>query len=76
LSFKYGVRAVAQYNPLYRYPMFIKAGFGKADCPETDRFFDNMISFPFQHWMSDEDFRVMIDLVKRAVADLREKAVA
>lgn len=76
LSFKHGVRAVVQYNPLYRYPMFIKAGFGAANCPQTDRFFDNMISFPFQHWMDDEDFEAMITLVKSAISDLRERAVA
>ena len=71
LSFEQGVRTVVQYCPLYRYPMFRKAGFGEADCPETDRFFDNMISLPFQHWMPEETFDLMIALVREALDRLR-----
>ena len=72
LAYTFGVKAVVQYNPLYRYPMFEKAGFGAADCPETDRFFDNMVSFPFQHWMSEDDFTTMIDLTRQALDQLRK----
>jgi dTDP-4-amino-4,6-dideoxygalactose transaminase len=71
LAFTSGVKAVVQYYPLYRYPMFQKAGFGAANCPETDRFFDNMVSFPFQQWMSDESFDLMISLVKGTLDRLR-----
>jgi dTDP-4-amino-4,6-dideoxygalactose transaminase len=71
LAFSAGVKAVVQYCPLYRYPMFRKAGFGDADCPESDRFFDNMVSFPFQQWMPEEQFEEMISLVQRALAELR-----
>lgn len=67
LSYSLGVRVVVQYNPLYRYPMFRKAGFGEADCPETDRFFDHMVSFPFQHWMPEEQFESMIALVRQGL---------
>jgi len=55
-----GVEAVVQYCPLYRYPMFQRAGFGRAECPQTDRFFDNMVSFPFQQWMPPAQFDLMI----------------
>ncbi len=72
LSFELGVRTVVQYYPLYRYPMFRKAGFGEADCPETDRFFDTMISLPFQHWMPEETFDLMISLVREALDRLRQ----
>ena len=69
---EFGVKTVVQYHPLYRYPMFQKAGFGDAECPETDRFFDNMISFPFQHWMPEEQFEQMITRVRAALGHLRE----
>ncbi len=54
------IQCVVQYCPLNRYPFYQKLGFGKADCPNTDLFFDNMISFPFHHWMSDQDFEYML----------------
>jgi dTDP-4-amino-4,6-dideoxygalactose transaminase len=61
-----------QYYPLYRYPMFRKAGFGEADCPETDRFFDNMVSFPFQQWMPEDQFALMIALTRQALTQCRK----
>lgn len=72
LAFSAGVKAVVQYYPLYRYPMFQKAGFGEADCPQTERFFDNMVSFPFQQWMPEEQFETMIALVRKALGELRK----
>lgn len=71
LAFDAGVRAVVQYYPLYRYPMFQKAGFGEANCPETDRFFDNMISFPFHHWMPEDQFTTMISAVRKGLDQMR-----
>ncbi len=68
-----GVRAVVQYCPLYRYPMFQRAGFGKASCPQTDRFFDNMVSFPFQQWMPPAQFDLLIRLVKVALDQARTR---
>ncbi|MBF0249339.1 MAG: DegT/DnrJ/EryC1/StrS family aminotransferase [Alphaproteobacteria bacterium] len=72
LAYTYGIKTVVQYHPLYRYPMFKKAGFGVANCPETDKFFDNMVSFPFHHWMSDGEFATMIDMTRQALDQLRE----
>ncbi len=73
LAEKYGIKTVVQYHPLYRYPMFKKAGFGTANCPNTDEFFDNMVSFPFHLWMSETDFDYLIDSVKKALEELRNK---
>jgi perosamine synthetase len=73
LAFSAGVRAVVQYCPLYRYPMFRRAGFGRADCPQTDRFFDNMVSFPFQQWMPEEQFELMISLVQMSLERMRAR---
>lgn len=71
LSSKYGIKAIVQYYPLYRYDLFKKMGFGQATCPHTDHFYDNMISFPFHLWMSDEDFQYMIESTALALKSLR-----
>lgn len=71
LAFSSGVKVVVQYCPLYRYPMFRKAGFGDADCPESELFFDNMLSFPFQQWMPEQQFASMIELVREGLRQLR-----
>jgi len=60
LAYDKKIQCVVQYYPLNRYPFYKKLGFGTADCPNTDLFFDNMISFPFHHWMSDTDFDYML----------------
>ncbi|WP_036096948.1 DegT/DnrJ/EryC1/StrS family aminotransferase [Leptospira weilii] len=71
LSKKYKIQVIVQYYPLYRYDLFKKMGFGQAACPETDEFFDNMISFPFHIWMSESDFDYMITSIKQALIELR-----
>ncbi len=74
LFHSYGIKTVVQYCPLYRYPLFAKAGFGAADCPETDRFFDNMVSFPFHHWQSEDEMAAMIAATRDAMIHLRKGA--
>ena len=66
------IKAVVQYYPLYRYPLFKKMGFGNANCPNTDDFFDNMISFPFHIWMSEKQFDYLIDSTIEALQSLRK----
>ncbi len=68
---EFRIKCIVQYYPLYRYPLFAKMGFSQADCPHTDSFFDNMISFPFHLWMSDEDFDYMTESTIRALRQLR-----
>jgi len=58
------IKCVVQYYPLHRYPLYIKLGFGEANVPNSNEFFDNMISFPFQHWMSDDEFEYMLASTK------------
>ena len=70
LAYKFGIQAIVQYYPLNRYPLFEKAGFGQADTPETDNFFDNMVSLPFHHWLSDSDFEYIIASLKQAINEL------
>ena len=65
-----GVQCVVQYYPLNRYDLYKKAGYGEADCPSTDQFFDNMVSFPFHHMMSDEDFVEMTAITKNVLSSM------
>ncbi|APJ04570.1 DegT/DnrJ/EryC1/StrS family aminotransferase [Silvanigrella aquatica] len=68
----YKLKTVVQYYPLYRYPIFQKSNMSEASCPNTDKFFDNMISFPFHEWMSHDDFDEMIKRVQLALIELRK----
>ena len=52
--------------------LFAKAGFGEADCPNTDAFFDNMLSLPFYPWFSDEQYDHLINSLKAALDELRQ----
>lgn len=70
LAYEKGIQCVVQYYPLNRYPFYQKLGLGKADCPNTDLFFDNMISFPFHHWMSDQDFEYMLQATREVLEQL------
>jgi len=65
-----GVQCVVQYYPLNRYDFYIKAGYGKANCPNTDNFFDNMVSFPFQHMMGDATFDLLIKTTKKVLSEI------
>ena len=64
------IQCVVQYYPLNRYPFYQKLGFGDADCPAADEFFDNMISFPFHHWMSDEDYEYLLESTIEALEQI------
>jgi dTDP-4-amino-4,6-dideoxygalactose transaminase len=69
----YGVKSIIQFYPLYRYDLFKKTGYENADVPETDSFFDNMISFPFSLVTSEEDFDYMIEAIRSAIQELNKQ---
>ncbi len=69
----YGIKCVVQYVPLYRYELFNKNGYTEWTCPESDRFFDTMISFPFKTVMSNEELDYLINSIKSAISTLRSK---
>ncbi len=71
MAYEYKIKVIVQYYPLYRYPLFKKMGFGDANCPNTDDFFDNMVSFPFHIWMSDDNFDYMINSTIKSLTVLR-----
>ena len=54
------IQCVVQYYPLNRYPLYRDLGFGEADVPNTDNFFDNMVSFPFSHLLTDREIDAVV----------------
>lgn len=60
MAMEQGIQCVVQYCPLNRYPLYQKTGFGEASCPNADDFFDNMVSFPFHSWLTDDEIEYMI----------------
>jgi dTDP-4-amino-4,6-dideoxygalactose transaminase len=66
---KYKVKTIVQYWPLYRSDLFSKSGFGTAEVPHTDRFFDNMVSFP---WWSDMPETLIDEMASRTHSALDE----
>jgi perosamine synthetase len=72
LTEKYNLDTVVQYWPLYRTELFRSFGFEQANVPETDRFFDNMISFPWWSDMPDQTIDDMADRVRTAIGELRK----
>ncbi|MBF0156883.1 MAG: DegT/DnrJ/EryC1/StrS family aminotransferase [Magnetococcales bacterium] len=58
------IQCVVQYYPLNRYDFYRKAGFGEANCPQADRFFDNMVSFPFHHWLTEAQLETMMQATR------------
>ncbi len=68
---EHGIQCVVQYCPLNRYPFYQKLGFGKADCPNADTFFDNMVSFPFHHMLSDKELKQIVEAARQTIHELR-----
>ena len=66
----YGIKCVTQYYPLNRYDLFVKRGYGSADVPNTDEFYDNMISFPFSLTISEINVNYLIKSIISAISKL------
>ena len=66
LAYNYGIQCAVQYYPLYRYPFYQSVGFGDAFCPNTDLFFDSMLSIPFAHSLTDSQ----IEFVRAAIQEV------
>ena len=69
---KYGIKCVVQYYPLYNYELFKNNGYSEKDCPESDKFFDSMISFPFWSDMPEHDINYLVSSIKSAINQLRK----
>ncbi len=62
-----GIQCVVQYYPLNRYDLYKKIGLSKANCPNVDEFFDNMVSFPFHHMLSNSDIEYVFQATKETL---------
>ncbi len=71
LTTEAGVRAIVQYYPLYRYPLFQKLGAGAYDCPVLDDWWDNSFSLPWWIGMPDETLDYLVDSLKAGIAALK-----
>ncbi|TVZ55509.1 dTDP-4-amino-4,6-dideoxygalactose transaminase [Lutibacter sp. Hel_I_33_5] len=71
MAYEYGIQCVVQYYPLNRYDLYEKLGYGNANCPNADAFYDNMVSFPFHIWMPDDEFNYMLEKTKAVLSDLK-----
>jgi len=69
----HGIQCVVQYYPLNRYPFYSKLGYGAADIPHTDLFFDNMVSFPFNHLLSNTDLDEIVATTQETLSFIRNQ---
>lgn len=67
------VRAIVQYHPLFRYPLFQKLGAEQHNTPVLDDWWDNSFSLPWWIGMSDETLEYLADSVIAGVAALKAK---
>jgi dTDP-4-amino-4,6-dideoxygalactose transaminase len=65
------IQCVVQYYPLNRYPLYRDLGYGNANVPNTDAFFDNMVSFPFSHLLDDKQIDQMLSAIRETIDFLR-----
>lgn len=65
-----GIKCVVQYIPLDRYDFYKRIGMGTANCPNADLFYDTMISFPFQHWLTPAEFDYMLAATREVLAKI------
>ena len=72
MAYHHGIQCVVQYYPLNRYSFYQKLGFGNADVPITDEFFDNMVSFPFNHLLTDDQITDIITAARETLDQLRQ----
>lgn len=69
----HGIECVVQYCPLNRYPFYQKLGFSVADLRHTDTFFDNMVSFPFNHVLTDGEIDEIVEASRETLDYLRHQ---
>jgi dTDP-4-amino-4,6-dideoxygalactose transaminase len=68
---EYRIRAIVQYYPLYRYPLFQKFGAGDQDCPVMEAWWDDSFSLPWWSGIPDDTLDYVVSSVKGAISQLR-----
>lgn len=66
MAFEKKIQCVVQYYPLHRYDYYKKLNLGSAKVPNTDEFFDNMVSIPFNSLLKSDE----IEYVKKSCAEV------
>ncbi|MFZ4615394.1 MAG: DegT/DnrJ/EryC1/StrS family aminotransferase [Rectinemataceae bacterium] len=66
-----GIRAIVQYYPLYRYPLFQKLGASLHDCPVLEDWWDNSFSLPWWIGMPNETLDYLVESLKAGIAALK-----
>jgi len=72
LTREYSIRAIVQYHPLYRYPLFQKLGAGEHHCPALEDWWDNSFSFPWWCGIPDETIEYLTASLKKAIGTLNK----
>lgn len=71
---KFKIKCAVQFYPLYNYPLFKKMGLGIAKkLKNTEKFCNNMISFPFHIWMKEPEFQYLLSSIEKSLQILREE---
>ena len=65
------IRAIVQYYPLYRYPLFKKLGAAEYDCPVLEGWWDNTFSFPWWCGIPDDVIDYLVSSSKTAIDRLK-----
>jgi len=73
LTTEAGIRAIVQYHPLYRYPLFQKLTAGEQDCPTLEEWWDNSFSLPWWIDMPEETLTYLADSIKAGITALKGK---
>ena len=68
----HSIQCVVQYYPLNRYRFYQTLDLEKADCPNTDVFFDNMVSFPFHQSLTDDEIDLIVAASRETLGYLYE----
>ena len=64
------IQCVTQYYPLYRYDFYKRMKIKKQNCPNTDKFYDNMISFPFNHLLTNNQIEYLTQSIKQVAKNI------
>jgi dTDP-4-amino-4,6-dideoxygalactose transaminase len=68
---EYRIRAIVQYYPLYRYPLFQKLGAGDQECPVLETWWDDSFSLPWWSGIPDDTMAYVVSSVKAAISQLK-----
>lgn len=74
LTAQHRIKAIVQYYPLYRFPLFQKMGFGDADCPNLESYWPTSYSYPWWCGMPEETLDYMAEATLSTIAAMQHAA--